>query len=147
MKNKDEIKKIFDDITEKTNAMEAIQTLANTTYEMGVEACSKRKQMTIRIDKLAKEMSDVKKIICGNGNPTSSMLSRLDRMELATSSIEADVKEIKDAIVGNLSGGETSSLKSRISDCEKVTRNVVKITWAVGLLLIGEFIALVIGLL
>lgn len=136
MRNKDEVKQIFDAIKKETDPMEAIKMLSDTSYETGMEACHERGEITRHVNALSSEIKEMKEIINGNGNPSASLISRMDRLEVDVSSIKKSTDKITSAIIGDIET-DKPSLYQRMRDVEKVSNNATKLTW----LLVGLFIA------
>lgn len=139
MDNSELIRRRLDEIKSMDNTKEALSALADIQYEIGIGACSERRA-------LQKEIDSLRKVIVGNGDPGSALLTRMKNIENEFSEIGGDVKDIKKSLLGDLHGKEIGMCQ-RINELEKTSSNLVRVTWVVVTAIIIEVVAVVLGLL
>ncbi|HAW58819.1 MAG TPA: hypothetical protein DCX03_07380 [Bacteroidales bacterium] len=120
---------------------EALISLSDVTYEIGIDACSDRSE-------LRKEVEDLRKVIEGNGDPTHSVINRLASVEKAVDSVASNVQEIKDKLIGTLEkGGIIPDNEARFKRLEDLHNDIKKVVWYVVLAWLGIIINVIVGLL
>lgn len=140
MKNSEAIKRRLEKAKKIEDTHLAISTLADIQYDMGMGACEERTA-------LRKEIDGLRKAISGNGDPESSILSRLHSVENFMGDVSSDVKDIKDALLGTLDDGEmTGGFISRLRECEKLNKELRKLFWIVVGVLVAQLGASLFGL-
>lgn len=139
MKNNAAIKRQLEEIKKMDDWHAALTALADIQYDIGMDACSERKDLRDEIEVL-------RKVIIGNGDPTNSIVTRITDVEKCMGTIGEDIKEIKDALLGDLKTGK-KGLMDRVSDNEKVNANMVKVVWIIVGVAITQVIATLLGLL
>jgi len=141
MRNAEVIHKRLDAIKQMKSYTEALTALADIQYDIGMEACSERVA-------LRKEVETLRTIILGNGHPEDSLLSRLKSVEDCigdfTSTTKSDITIIKNALIGTIDGKK--GIIDRLEQTEKMNANITKIVWLIVTVVIGEFLARLIGL-
>lgn len=134
----DEVKKISGDDPTK-----ALSMLAEISYDIGIEACDERHELKREVDRL-------RKFIIGNGDPANSIMARLKRVEESINQLSCsmgeDIKEIKLALLGDLSIHK-EGLIDKVSDNTRINKNLNRVVWAIVMIVIGELVARLIGVL
>jgi hypothetical protein len=99
---------------------------------------------------LKREVDQLRKFIIGNGDPANSIMARLKELEEGIKSLSCgmgeDIKIIKKALLGDIDS-ETKGLKQRVADNTRINSNLNRIVWAVVLIVVGEMVARLLGLL
>ena len=131
-------KLLWDAVRKEDDLAKAIQMAA----DIGESAVNASIQDRIGIKA---QLSELRKIISGNGDPSHSIVTRLENIECKTMSCEVEIKEIVNLLRGDLKGGE--SLLDKIRKQEKLVENVVKMGWIVLGIVITEVVVRLLGLL
>lgn len=145
MKNAEAIRRRIDEVKEMTDddQAKALSMLAEISYDIGIDACDERAALKREVDKL-------RQFIIGNGDPANSIMSRLRGVEESINELMCDlgkdVKDIKEALLGDMKG-DKKGIKDRVADNTRITQNLNRIVWAVVLIVVGELVARLIGLL
>jgi hypothetical protein len=120
---------------------EALCSLADIQFEIGIGACEER-------SKLQKEIDNLRKIISGNGDPDHSLMSRMSGMEKCVSEVGKDMTIIKNALLGSLEDGDiTGGILGRIKDAEKVNSNITRIMWIILGAAVAQIVATILGII
>ena len=138
---------IWEKLKSEDNLTEALHMIADLGY--GMVQSRKRKDC-----ELQDEIVSLKKVILGNGDPTNSLVNKVNRLtEKATdtnSKVDAiglEVTEIKYLLIGDVKRGpDNKSLLDRVQHAEKISDNASKVVWAVLLIVIGEVVLKILGL-
>lgn len=145
MKNAEAIRRRIDEVKEMSgvDSKQALSLLADISYDIGIDACDERAELKREVDQL-------RKFIIGNGDPANSIMARLKSLEEGmnkiTCDIGKDVREIKEALLGNIAD-EKPGLKGQVKDNTRITQNLNRVVWAVVLIVIGELLARLFGLM
>lgn len=131
-------KLLWDAVRKEDDLAKAIQMAA----DIGESAVNASIQDRIGIKA---QLSELRKVISGNGDPSHSIVTRLENIECKTMSCEVEIKEIVNLLRGDLKGGE--SLLDKIRKQEKLVENVVKMGWIVLGIVITEVVVRLLGLL
>lgn len=131
-------KLLWDAVRKEDDLARAIQMAA----DIGESAINASVQDRIGIKA---QLSELRKVISGNGDPSHSIVTRLENIECKTMSCEVEIKEIVNLLRGDLKGGE--SLLDKIRKQEKLVENVVKMGWIVLGIVITEVVVRLLGLL
>lgn len=131
-------KLLWDAVRKEDDLARAIQMAA----DIGESAINASIQDRIGIKA---QLSELRKVISGNGDPSHSIVTRLENIECKTMSCEVEIKEIVNLLRGDLKGGE--SLLDKIRKQEKLVENVVKMGWIVLGIVITEVVVRLLGLL
>lgn len=131
-------KLLWDAVRKEDDLAKAIQMAA----DIGESAINASIQDRIGIKA---QLSELRKVISGNGDPSHSIVTRLENIECKTMSCEVEIKEIVNLLRGDLKGGE--SLLDKIRKQEKLVENVIKMGWIVLGIVITEVVVRLLGLL
>ncbi len=131
-------KLLWDAVRKEDDLAKAIQMAA----DIGESAVNASIQDRIGIKA---QLSELRKVISGNGDPSHSIVTRLENIECKTMSCEVEIKEIVNLLRGDLKGGE--SLLDKIRKQEKLVENVIKMGWIVLGVVITEVVVRLLGLL
>lgn len=131
-------KLLWDAVRKEDDLARAIQMAA----DIGESAINASIQDRIGIKA---QLSELRKVISGNGDPSHSIVTRLENIECKTMSCEVEIKEIVNLLRGDLKGGE--SLLDKIRKQEKLVENVIKMGWIVLGIVITEVVVRLLGLL
>lgn len=131
-------KLLWDAVRKEDDLAKAIQMAA----DIGESAVNASIQDRIGIKA---QLSELRKVISGNGDPSHSIVTRLENIERKTMSCEVEIKEIVNLLRGDLKGGE--SLLDKIRKQEKLVENVIKMGWIVLGVVITEVVVRLLGLL
>ena len=144
MKNAEAIRKKLDEVKKMKSYTDALTTLADIQYEIGIDACHERNEQSREIEKLREDIIMLRRIILGDGKPEDSVLSRIARVETCTNEIQDTLKTIEE----NLKGGyDTEGLIEQLRTLKKMGDNIKKLTWIIVSIFIGEVILALIGIL
>ena len=141
MKNAAAIRAKLDLIKDIEDPKFALAALGNLQYEIGVDACAER-------EVLRGEIKLLRKHILGNGDHEHSVLSRLKGVETCVEAFTKvagkDIKDIKDALLGNFEG--KVGLMDRVEKVEQIGANLVKGLWLVVAVILGQIALKIWGL-
>lgn len=146
MKNAQSIRKRLDAIQAETDVHKAINKLAEVTFDIGIDACSERVEMCKQID-------SIRIAVLGDGDPTKSIISKMERFEACTKEIQLDLNTLKTFLIGDLTkGGESHGLKDRLqkvennlvaveAEVEKISSHLAKLNWIIIAAVIAQILA------
>jgi len=137
MYNKEVIQKRLEDARKQEDVHKAIDILADTQFEIGVQGCRERSL-------LKKDIELLRRLILGNGNPSGGVMVRLVDLEACVENVSSDVKEIKDKLLGD---GKDQGYIDRVRYLEKSHRLLSKIAWLIISITVGELLLTLFGLL
>lgn len=163
MRNAEQIRKRLDEVKKMKSYTEALNTLADIQYEIGMDACHERRELRAEVERL-------RIIILGNGKPEGSLLNRVSDIEGCVSDFTdvsgGDIKEIKEALLGTFdkkglveqiradkaelleqTKADKVELLNRIKPLQELKDDVKKGKWVIYGIIIAEVIALIIRLL
>jgi hypothetical protein len=145
MNNADAIKERLEKVKDMKSYTEAICALADTQYEIGIDACRERKKLQERQGEIQQDLRLLKVVVLGNGNPNESIVARLTNVEKI---LNEKVVNRVDELIGLLQGKEgEAGFCERVRDLEKARNNINKLAWAILLVFIGEIVMRIIGIL
>ncbi len=130
-------KPLWDAIRKEKDLEKAVQMAADVG-ESAVNA-SIRDREGIKV-----QLNELKKILSGNGDPSHSLISRLDNLEEDVACCKNDIRETVSLLRGDMKGGE--SLVDRIRQQEKVIANLTKMGWLVLSVVLTEMAIRIINL-
>jgi len=130
-------KLLWDAIRKEKDLEKAVQMAADVG-ESAVNA-SIRDREGIKV-----QLNELKKILSGNGDPSHSLISRLDNLEEDVACCKNDIREMISLLRGDMKGGE--SLVDRIRQQEKVIANLTKMGWLVLSVVLTEMAIRIINL-
>jgi len=133
MKDRAIFKRELEEIKKEENLPRAICKLADVTYDIGLANCE-------RAANLADEVSILKKILLGDGEPDASILNRLKSVENKVDTFTIEIKSIKGLLIGDFNQKELS-LKDRIVKFEDYAQRSEKLQWFILTAIIGYVIA------
>ena len=141
MKNADIIRKRLDSIKGEGDLSLALSELADIEFEIGLDACKERKL-------IREHIKDLRVVLLGNGNPSNSLMVRLEKVEDCVSSFtietKSDIEEINNAINGK---GDEPGILERLRVNQKFNNDLVKLKWMVLAMILAEIINVIKGLL
>lgn len=141
MKNAASIQRKINEIKTMTDTPKAIGMLADMFYDEGMSACEERGE-------LAKQLFDMRKMILGNGDPTTSILARVVSLEVCMGKIEKSIDRMLIAIMGSTDPEKPIvGLGERMRVVEKVHASLIKLAWLVMGVLVTEITLRLIGIL
>jgi hypothetical protein len=140
MNNADSIRKRLNEVKEMDNCREALSSLADIQYDIGMSACKERKELQGEVQRL-------RAVIIGNGDPENSVLTRLCRVEGNLEEIGTGIKDIKLLLQGDLKDSDSVGLLDRVRQNTKSLKAINKVVWAAALILIAEIVATLLGLI
>ena len=136
---------MWESVREEDDLAKAIKM----TTEIGEEAIKSSIEDRIQI---REDISAIKRTVVGNGDPTHSIIARVEALEERIRVSCGVVEEIRKLLVGDLSGRKDSvsdkvdDLSERISKLEAAMGSISKLTWVVILAVVGEVLARVFNL-
>ena len=142
MRNAEAIKRRLEAAKHIGDQKEALNTLADITFDIGISACEERKKLQAEIDNL-------RKIIVGNGDFEHSLLARVGGMEKCVDSMGETLEEIKRALLGGIGDDKnyTGGIMGKINDLKDFKSNVTKIMWAIILAALAQIVTTILGLI
>jgi hypothetical protein len=141
MRNAESIRRRLDEVKNMKDQQEALCSLADIQFEIGMSACEER-------SKLQKEIDNLRRIISGNGDPDHSLMSRMSGMEKCVGEMGDDIKTVKNALLGSLEDGDvTGGILGRIKDAEKVNANITRIMWIILGAAVAQIVATILGII
>jgi hypothetical protein len=138
MRNAEQIRKRLDEVKSMKSYTEALSTLADIQYDIGMDACHERHILQTEVTKL-------RALIVGNGDPENSVVSRLRNMEDCVETFGDKIDKISDALLGTMDGEK--GLFYRIGDIEDMKDEINKGKWIIIAVVLGEVAIAIIRLL
>jgi hypothetical protein len=88
-----------------------------------------------------KKLDVLHKIIVGNGDPTKSLVARMERIEDCSNASTSDTAEIKTLLVGDMTSADNRpSMLDRLRKLETAMNTTIKIVWMVLAVVIGQIV-------
>ena len=123
MQNAEAIRRRLDEVKNMKSYTEALTSLADIQFEVGLQACSERSE-------LRKELETLRLILIGNGNPENSLVSRVGVLERCMTDCSTrtskSIEKIEEALLGDDKG---AGLFEKIRSIELVRSNIQKVMW------------------
>ena len=138
MRNAEEIRKRLDEVKKMKSYTEAINMLADTEYQIGLDACHERHE-------LKDELTKLHVLILGNGDPENSIINRLGKLEDCMDEVCGKLDDISEALLGTMHGEK--GLLYRINDVEEMKSDFKKAKWIAISIVIGQIIIALINLI
>jgi hypothetical protein len=104
-------------------------------------------------DLIRADIHEIRRLVAGNGDPTHSIIARVERIEMEMATTCNVVAEIRRLLVGDLTGkkdtisDKVDDLGDRIDKIEGQMASINKLTWAVIIIVVGEFFARIFNLI
>lgn len=137
----DKIRERWEAVRKETDAHKAIHMLADLGEEAVVASMNDRAEIRA-------QMLTLVKILIGNGDPSHSLINRVDDVEHTLGNCKKILDSLQRLLIGDIDGGaKDPSLIERIKDTEKVARTAVKLAWIVLGVVVTQIIANLIDLL
>ena len=142
MRNAEAIKRRLEAAKHIGDQKEALNTLADITFDIGISACEERA-------KLQNEIDNLRRIISGNGDIEHSLISRVSEMERCVSTMGEDITKIKNALLGDIGDDDkyTGGIMGKINDLKDFKSGVTKIMWAIILAAVSQIVVAILGLI
>lgn len=100
------------------------------------------------ISELENSVKKLEIILTGNGDPSHSVLARIDDVEAEVINVNNEVKSLKNLILGDIEkAGKDPSLLERLRNTEKVADSAIKLAWLVIGAVIAQIILAILNLL
>ena len=142
MRNADAIRRRLDAIKQMKDKDAAFNALVDVEFEIGISACEERK-------KLQEQISNLKKIICGNGDYDHSLQARVSSMEKTVDNMDETMDKVLKALVGDIEDGQdnTGGMTGKLNELSDYKKNINKIVWAIVLATLAQIVNTIIGLM
>lgn len=123
---------IIDEIKDEEDPKKAIIMVARSLVNTKTEfyACE---------DRLKKDITVVREILTGNGNPDESLIARVGCIERREKLLEENVEKINSLLLGDMDESRPSLL-DRVRSNEKVVATLQKITWLLVSVALAEIV-------
>lgn len=136
MRNSDKIKERLNRVKTLKSYTEAVNALADITYEIGMDACSERKA-------LREDITLLRKILLGNGSPENAVLPRLQNLEDNVSKTNKLLEGINNALIGDIKGA--AGIMDRLKKTESQMLTMNKVGWLIISTVIVDIILRILG--
>lgn len=136
----------WDAVKKEADPMRAIGLAVDIADEAIVESELERAELRQAIKALTK-------VISGNGDPTHSVVARMERLEAEYQTSCADLREIRMLLKGDLSTKKDSlldkidALDDRLATVERALAKQDKVMWIIIAAVVTEVVMKIIGLL
>lgn len=128
-------------VRNESDLAKAVHMLADLGEEAVTSSVKDREEMRVQLLTLVK-------ILAGNGDPSHSLINRVDDVEHTLVGCKTVLDSIQALIIGDIrTGVKDPSLIERIKDTEKIARTAVKLAWIVLGVVITQIVANLINLL
>ena len=140
------IKESVEKIKKIKDPLQAISELADLTFYIGTDACNERRQ-------LGKQIEGLRLVLSGNGDPSKSLLAKVEIMNDCFSKMERDLSIIKNVLIGSMDAvGTHGGIIQRLEELEtkvehedteikEIKGGMTKVMWVVVLAVLGQILA------
>ena len=140
MSDRESDREIWQRIKETEDAMTAIHLIADVGY--GAVVSRKRD-----IAKVELELGQIKKILLGNGDPTNSILAKVNTLMVIQDRTNQELSDLKYLIIGDVKKGvDNESLLDRVQHAQKMSQTASKLVWIILTFFILELLGRIMGL-
>lgn len=125
---------LWDAVKKETDALKAIRM----TAEIGEEAI-----LASEVDRVSikSQLADLRKILSGNGDPSHSIINRVEKIDADTLYCRCKIDNIEDMLIGDVEKGTTGeSLLDKVKRSERIADNATKLFWAILIAVIIEIV-------
>jgi len=128
-------------VRKEEDLAKAIHMLADLGEEAVIESVKDRETMQ-------QQIVQVLKILVGNGDPSHSLINRVDDVETTVTGCKKILDNLQRVLIGDLNGaGKETSIIERVKHNERITQTMIKISWIVLTIVVGELAATLIRLI
>jgi hypothetical protein len=138
---------LWEQIKTENDLVKAVHMMADLGYGMVV---SRKRQD----EELACEIKSLQKVILGNGDPTNSIVAKLDAHSKESKSqsealqrLTKDVNEVKLLLIGDVTKGpKNESLLDMVQHATKTSQAATRVVWLIVGVIVAELVMKLLGL-
>lgn len=125
----------------EADAHKAIHMLADLGEDAVISSMSDRAEMRAQLIMLVK-------ILVGNGDPSHSMVNRVEDLECTLADLKKIMLQIQTLLMGDLTTGlKEDSIMDKVKRADKVASSAIKLAWIVLGLFITQLVTTLLNLL
>ena len=142
MENRESLRKRLDNIKEMTDKEAALSRLAEIQWEIGISACDERRE-------LEQAIQFVRKILIGNGDPSTSVLHRVTAVEQSLKGVKTDTSVLTALLLGEIrkDGTVSKGLIDEMRHVANLKKTIDRVTWIIVTVGVGELLLRLFGIL
>jgi predicted transcriptional regulator len=128
-------------VRRETDTHKAVHMLADLGEDNIIAAMKERAEMRA-------QMLTLVKILIGNGDPSHSMINRVDDLEKTFEKCKESLVQIQRLLMGDLTTGMSEdSIIDKVKKADKMANVAIKLGWIVLGILVAQIVTTVLGLL
>jgi len=128
-------------VRREADTHKAVHMLADLGEEAVVAGMNDRAEMRA-------QMLTLVKILIGNGDPSHSMINRVEDLEITLGDCKKVLLQIQTLLMGDLATGmKEDSILDKVKKADKVSATAIKLAWMVLGLLVAQIVSTLLNLL
>ena len=137
----DKTRERWEAVRREPETHKAVHMLADLGEEAVVAGMQDRAEMRA-------QMLTLVKILIGNGDPSHSMINRVEDLELTLGDCKKVLLQIQTLLMGDLTTGmKEDSILDKVKRADKVSATAIKLAWMVLGLLVAQIVSTLLNLL